>query len=82
MGLTQVHTFRRPDQEESDSDSDDENQTVENTAITSTPPEAQTSKEGSSDDTALMIMVGFGSSLCCVILFVVGVAMMSRMRSQ
>lgn len=39
---------------------------------------------GSTDSTtdSTMLIVGFGSSLCCVILSVVGVVMMSRMRSQ
>ncbi len=35
---------------------------------------------GGSDST--MLLVGFGSSLCCVVLSIVGVVMMSKMRAQ
>lgn len=47
-------------------------------------PKVQGNSEGKSGGStdSTMLMVGFGSSLCCVILSVVGVAMMSRMRSQ
>ena len=43
-------------------------------------PKVQGKSGGGSDST--MRLVGFGSSLCCVVLSIVGVAMMSKMRAQ